>query len=224
MTNTLSEHIHRTKHIYHNEGLISCINRGFSFIRGYLFGSGAIYVYKRTIGRESEKNYIPKNQGITFRVIYSNQQADELVSSGFDDFRFYIFSSKKRLNKGVIACCVYVKKSLAHIRWVALNNESLKALVPYPFEVNFLHGEACSEDAFTIPTFRGQGFSRYARYMTQQLLIRNGVTTLKQTTRVGDIKGQDTQKREGYKRCSEVRFTNTLWWKRCKETPITTSN
>jgi thermostable 8-oxoguanine DNA glycosylase len=57
------------------------------------------------------------------KIISSNQEANDLVADGLEDFRLYVFYGKEALGLGAIAFCIYVDKELAHVGWAAFSEE-----------------------------------------------------------------------------------------------------
>jgi len=156
MRNTFSVWINRAKLVCKTEGIVSLIRRGFIHLGLSLFSYGTLYLNRRPLVEENEADVLPSIQNITLKMITSNKQADELVADGFDDFRHHVSNSKRRLDSGAIAFCIFVGKEFASINWVAMDEKAQKSLVPIPFRINFLV-EALLEDIMTIPKYRRQG-------------------------------------------------------------------
>jgi len=157
-------------------------------------------------------------------MITSNQQVDELVVDGFEDFRHYISNSKRRLVSGAIAFCLFVGKEFASINWVAMDEKAQRSLVPIPFRIDFLV-EALPEDIMTIPKYRQQGLHSYTHYERNRFLKEQGITTLITTIRANEHnRSTRLSRRAGSQYYAKVKYIKLLWWTWWKETLLTSNN
>ncbi len=124
-----------------NEKLVVLSKRGFSYFFVHLirplFRYDSIYIYEHDIKQRDETGYLPKIKNLSLHIISSNQQADDLVKAGFEDFRQYYFNTKHYLNVGAVAFCFYINYELAHIGWVALTQKAKDICDTCPYQIDF---------------------------------------------------------------------------------------
>ena len=95
---------------------------------------------------------MPRIRDFIFKVVASNQQADELAADGLD-FRSHIINARQRLDKGAIAFCVFINSELAHISWLAVSEQAMKTFNTLPYQVDFSSNEASVLGAETNPEY-----------------------------------------------------------------------
>jgi len=212
--------INRIKTIYKTEGVVSLMRRGFNHLGLSLFSYGTLYLNRRPLVEENEAEVVPSIQNFTLKMISSNQQADELVANGFEDFRHHISNSKRRLDSGAIAFCLFVGKEFASISWVAMDEKAQRSLVSLPMRINFSE-EALLEDIMTIPKYRRKGLHSYIRFKRNQFLEEQGITTRITTVRASNnIRLRRMSRRAGSQYYAKAKYIKFVWWTWWKETPI----
>ena len=115
----------RAKYIIKTEGLISLLRRGFRFLALLLFSYGTHYLYETTaedFQRLNEADFKPKTDNFTLKIISSNEEADKLEAEGFE-FRSQDINSRKYLDNGAMAFCIFVGNELAHIDWTEMTQQ-----------------------------------------------------------------------------------------------------
>ena len=108
----LTELLRRGKRIFQDEGLISLVRRGFPFLAGQFFRFETYYLYEyamEDIRKLNEADFMPKIHDFTFKMVSTNQEADELEANGLE-FRSYVINARERLDKGAIAFCVFIER------------------------------------------------------------------------------------------------------------------
>jgi len=209
----------RAKEILRTEGLLPLLSRGFDFLARCLFNYGIFYLYEHTVKERNETDFMPKLQNLTVHIVSTNQQADELAASGFD-CRSYSVHARRRLDKGAIAVCVFVKQELASIVWVAMTDEAKKSFDSLPYHVDFANREACTGGTQTIPKYRRKGLMTYGYYKVFQLLGEQGIMTSRYAVRTSNIASRRADAKLDYRIYARGRYLRILWWQFWKETPL----
>jgi len=215
--------LRRANHIRETEGLITLLRRGFSFVVRCFFIYENYYLYEHTtdnIRKLNEADFMPKIDDFTFKIISTNQEADELEAEGLE-FRSHVVNARERLAKGGIAFCIFVGPQLAHIGWVAMTEEAKGAVDALPYRVGFSGGQACTGGTVTMPQYRGKGLMAYGYFKRLQYLRGKGVRTSRNVTNTNNIASQKVHAKFSPKIYAQARYLKILWWKWWKEKPLT---
>ena len=217
MIRILSPLFIEAKHILQTEGLIPLLRRGFVFlVRHYFFRYKTVYLYEHMMGERHEVDFMPKIQNFTFKIVSTNQKADELAIIGVD-FRSYFPNARRSLDKGAIAFCIFAGQEIAHISWVAMTEEAKNTFDPLPYQINFSNKEACTGGTVTIPKYRGKGFMTYSNYKKFQFLWEKGIRTSRNAVTTDNIASQKAYAKFNPKIYAKARYLKILWWKSWKE-------
>ena len=208
----------RAKYIYQTEGLFQLLRLIISFAKGRFFRYENYYLYEYTLKERKEADYLPRVQGLLFKMVCTNKQADDLASVGLD-FRLHFIKARLGLEKGAIAFCFFVDKELAHIGWVAMNKEAKNTFDALPYKVSFLDKQACTGGTWTNPKYRGKGLMVYGYYKRFQFLREMGIFSSRNAVSVGNIASQQAHARFGPKVYSKARYLKVLCWESWEETP-----
>jgi len=168
----LFEHIKRASYILKSSNVFDLLKRSFAF---FICDWGNYNLYEHAVADIDTSLFSPVLPGFKVKIAASNRDADEL-SKNFTDFRKVIFQSRKMLDKGAVAFCIYSEKELAHITWLALNEKAQKSINTLPYNVDFKSGEACVGGTYTEPRFRGKGLMVFGNYLKFKYLRSNGMT------------------------------------------------
>lgn len=217
MTGSLSAVLRRAKDILQTEGLAPLLRRGFEF---YIFQYGNYYLYEHTLKERNEADFMPKIRDFTFKIIHTNEEADELAATTGSDFRRRFVNAGNGLDKGAIAFCFFVEGEIAHIGWVALSEEAKKALDSLPLKVAFSNNEAYTGGTETIPEYRGNGLMAYGYFKRFQFLREKGITASRNAVTVNNIASQRAHAKFSPKISAEARYLKLLWWKFWREMPL----
>ncbi|UCE98001.1 MAG: hypothetical protein JSV74_01350, partial [Dehalococcoidia bacterium] len=157
---TIGTLLNRAREILKNEGLIALCFKTIRYLKQNIFVYKKYYIYEHILKERSETNYYPKVKGFIFKIISSNVQLDKIIKEGFEDFRelSLFVNVRSCLNKGAIAFCFFKGKKLAHIGWVATNQEAKNTFDNLPYYVDFSNGQACTGGSVTLPIYRSKGF------------------------------------------------------------------
>jgi hypothetical protein len=183
-------------------------------IAGWLFRHEIYYMYMNVFPEINEVDVVPNEENVSVYFVSSNNEADELAKK-LPDFRAYSIYSAKRLDKGAIACCLYVREEFAHVGWIALNRESQEFITPYPYSVDFENKEACTGGAYTVSRFQGKGLYRYGHYRRLKYLRNKGIETIwdivdSSNTAVLKVKVEFSQKKYAKARFTKI-FGLKFW-------------
>ncbi|HEY92590.1 MAG TPA: GNAT family N-acetyltransferase [Dehalococcoidia bacterium] len=210
----------RVKYILRTEGLISLVNRAASSLIRRIFHYGTFYLYEHTTGNHYEADFMPRMQDFTFKLVATNQQASELAANSFEDFRGRFLNSRRGLDKGAIAFCIFHGLELAHIGWVAMTEEAKNTFDTLPYYVNFLDNQACTGGTITVPKYRGKGLMTYGYFKRFEYLRKHGITTSRNAVNAGNVASQKVHAKFGPIIYARARYIKILWWKFWKEVPI----
>lgn len=207
------------KYVYHYHGRRRLVYLIFYFLVRRLFVRGQYYLLAHQISDKIEGNYLPRIKEYTYEIVTNLEEADRLVSRGCDFYSTSI-NARERLKKGSIACCVLVGTDIVNIGWIALSEEAKNTWNPFPYRVDFQHGEACSGGAETLPEFEGKGLMTYGLYKRLELLREKGIKKSHAITEVSNAASLKVQSKLSYKKYARVHYLKILWWQYWKETPL----
>ena len=211
------------KQIYHTDGPIGLLRRGYAFVFYRLFQYRTYYLYADPVeygAPLNEAEFKPNIDNLMARIVSSNEEADELEAQGFD-FRSYVSGARRRLDEGALANCIFVGNALAHFGWIALDQQALDSLDEPPYRVDFANKEAVGTGVWTNPKYRRKGFQKYAGFMFHKVLRENGIVvrwTAIRRNNIPAVKSRVTL----HDPCAEGRYLRILWWKSWKEKPLST--
>jgi hypothetical protein len=166
-----------------HEGVKSLISRGCVFLlrRAFLFENYfVILTDTENTPQLNEADFKPKTDDYCSKIISTNQEADQLVSSGFD-LAAYELDLRSLPGNGVTVICIFVGKELAHINAVAENPRGKKILDPRPFSVNFKNSEAVTGRTLTVPKYRRLYLRTYSGYLLRKHCHDKGIRWIKGT-------------------------------------------
>jgi hypothetical protein len=220
MVSTLVEILKRAEDILQTEGLKPLLTRGFDFVKAWSFLYGDYYLYEHTLKERNEADFLPGIKDLTLEIISSNKEADELaVAIGFD-FRRRFVRARSMLDKGAIAFCIFARGEIAHIGWVALNEEAHKAVDGLPYKVDFLNHEACTGGTLTIPEYQSKGLMAYGYFKRFEFLKEKGIVVSRNAIAKSNIASQKAHAKFSPTVISEAKHLRFLWWHFWKEKPL----
>lgn len=164
------------------EGPIPLLKRTYLFIWPYIFRFETYYLYEIHLQERNEADCLPQIKDITFKIVSSTEQADELEA---DDFKFISLfpGARLKLDAGIIAACIFVERQIANVHWIAMNKEAKMGWDPIPYKVNFSNKEACTVGAYTLPEYRRTGLHRYNTIKRNQFLRESGIEIIRNAIR-----------------------------------------
>ena len=142
----------RANEIYRNEGLVPLLKSIFASLIS--FENSTYYIYEVVLEHENEANVAPKIQNISFKVVETTQQLDELLKDGFDLSLLNITKARYRLQKGAVLALIFVERELGWQNWSATTEEAKNTFNNYPYKVDFANNEACRGGVWTNPKYR----------------------------------------------------------------------
>lgn len=207
--------LERAKTIMQAEGWVALFRRGVAFLLGRLLHYEIYYLYELKVEGRSQAELRPKIQNFTFEIISTIQRADELLARGFR-FRSSKGIERERLDKGAIAFCIFIGQELAHIGWVAMNEEAKKSIADLPLRVDFSGNEALIGGVWTDPKYRGMGLTSYAAQKRAQFLNEKGINIIREAIATGNIASEKVVAKIGFNCYARARYLRLLWltfWK-----------
>jgi hypothetical protein len=209
----------RVKYILQTEGLMPLFRRVLLVSVGQFFGYGTYYLYEHNTKARNEADFLPRIQGFAFKIVTTNQQADELASAGLD-FSVQSLNTRQRLEKGAVAFCFFMNGELAHIGWMAMNEEAKNIIDPFPYQVDFAHKQGCTGGTWTNPKYRGKGLMVYGYFKRFEFLREKGFKSSRNAVAVGNTASQKAHAKFSPKVYARARYLRILRWTSWKETPI----
>jgi len=225
MINRLPLLLRRAKQIFQTEGLILLVRQGFPFLFSFFFRYKRYYLYETDVQEilkeRNEADFLPRIDSFDFRIVHTNQEADELEAEGLE-FRSQVNNARHRLDKGAVTFCIFVGQELAYYGWIATTEAAMKALGEPPLRVDFANNEACGADVWTNPKHRGKGLAPFADFKTYQFLQQIGRVVHRASTLTSNVSSQKAWAKLGHPKIhAEARYLKILWWKSWKEKPLT---
>jgi RimJ/RimL family protein N-acetyltransferase len=212
--------LRRVIDILREEGCGTLARRSFVLVRAWFFHYAGYYLYEHTMQERDETDFLPRLSDFTFRIIRTNQEADELAAATGSDFRRRFFRARSCLDSGAIAFCVFVGDRVVHIGYVGLSEEAKNTFDALPYEVAFSGNEACTGGTVTIPEFRGKGLMAYGYFKRFQFLLENGIATSRNVVAKSNIASQRAHEKFGPKRYAEARYVRFLGRRFWREMPL----
>ena len=226
MVRNITELFIRARIILKTEGITSLIVKVFVFVAKHIFSYETYYITMRSLQNQtiSKDDLIPDVADLTFKVITSNKEADELVAGGFEDFRSYQLNARQALEKGTIAFCLFVGTEVGYLTWLARSRDSQKIFNERPYQVDFDNSEACSVGARTVPKYRRKGLKSYGCLLRDEAAREMGIVTLRgiiATSNTANLRANARlADRVSQRITGRAHYLKFLWLKSWKETPM----
>jgi hypothetical protein len=211
--------LRRLKQILQTEGFLSLVKGAFAFGARHLFEYKTYYLWGNVIEdvrNSNEADFTPTIGDFTFKIVTTNQEADELEGDGLE-FRSHINNARERLDNGAVAFCIFIEQELANISWVAMTQKAKDSLNNPPFKVDFSNNEAWSGGAWTNPKYRRKGLQLYNNLMRFKYLLEKEVVVDLGAIERGNVSSQKASTEFGGGIYAEGRHLKILWWKFWKE-------
>lgn len=208
----------RGRDILLSKGLISLLKRSFKY---FLFDYNEYYLCEIQIQELSEADFTPKISAFTARIVTSNEEADKLKVETGIDIRRHSFNAARGLNNGAIATCIVVDTQIAHIGWVAMSEDAMKAITPLRQRFKFANKEAFVGAAITLTEYRKRGLLTYGSFMRLQYANSKGLSKARCAVHVSDSTAQKGLIKFHPKTYAKARHIKILWWNRWSEHPLT---
>jgi len=193
----------------------------FSRLTAFIFQSYSCYLYKNTLIKSNEANFLPKIGNISFEVITSETQLDGLIAAGFH-MPSMDKETRSMLRKGAMAGFLFVNKELASLEWVATNQQANAAINMYPLRIDYSKKQAYASGVWTKPKFRGKGLHTYVYYRIYDFLRENGISTVLSIVATDNLAAQRAHDKFAphekiYAQARYLRILGVNFW---KETPL----
>ena len=206
-----------------HEGVISLITRGYRFLLHRILVFDNYYIVCANIenaGNEREADFLPKTDDFCWKIISTNQEADELAANGFN-FAAYELNLRASLDRDALVFCIFISKELAHIACLADNLRGKDTIDPIPFNVDFKNGEIVTGRALTVPKFRRLRLRNYSAYLLRRYCLERDITRINGTMLTNNYAALGAAALHKYMTImSKCRFIKILWFKHFKEKKI----
>jgi len=203
-------------------GLASGSGRFMKMLAKKAFFSAEYYVHEFDLIAMDDTYAAAPMDNLEVHIIEADEDACRLVGRGYEDFRLIVPGAKKCLSAGAVGLCAYVGETLAHIAWVALDEEAKRSFDALSYHVRFDRGEGCSGGSWTFPSFRGKGLYRHVMWRRFKYLEEHGCTVCRHATgvhNVASLKGQEVfpSRLEGTLRFVRVFGIDRYSFRKCTE-------
>lgn len=215
-----TEYLNRARYIYQSEGAISLLRRLFTHLFSQIFAWEEYYFFQNFVGELNEADFLPKVKDFTFKIITSNETADDWAKRTGSDFRKQILHARRRLDAGTVAFCIFIQNQLAHIDWVGLNQKAKNSINTEPYQVNFSQHQGCIGGGETVPKYRGKGLSLYGWFHMNNYMKQQRITMLIGIVATDDVGFYKLQSKFPSRISAKARYIKFLWWQYWKETPV----
>ena len=208
--------------ILREEGFVALIQRGLRHLSQSVFRYGTYYLCEHSIEQRNEDQFRPKIQDFAFRIVSSNEAADDLSKGGFEDIRRLpvMVDAGKCLDSGAIAFCFFVGQELAHIGWIALTQEAKDCFDILPYHVHFSNRQACTGGTVTLPKYRGNGFMKYGYWKRFQFLQEEGYCTTRNAVDRNNVAALQVHNKFNPKMYARARYLKVGFWHLWRELPL----
>jgi len=215
----------RARRIRQTEGLWALLRLAAAYLLSRLFYYQTYYLSVARTDDPAEQNeadFMPRVDDFTVRIVSTNGEADELEAQGLQ-FRSCGSGAREWLEKGAIACCVFVGRELGNVVWAAVTQEAMSSLHELPIRIDFSKNEGYRGATWTDPRYRRMRLGLHGMLVGPRLLrergvevVRTGMTKKNAATRSMMVKFKQTFYAEG-------RYLRVLWWESWKEKPLSPS-
>jgi hypothetical protein len=178
-----------------------------------------VYVYEHKMIQRNEADFVPELKSLTFHIVSTQGEADELMAHGFS-FGSYYSQARKRLDKGAMAFCFFVGPELAHVGWVAITQKAKDSFDSLPYHVDFSNRQACTGGTLTIPIYEGKGLMTYGYYKRFEFLREKGILTSRNAVDVKNNASRKVHAKFHPRIVARARYLKILCWTYWKEYQI----
>jgi hypothetical protein len=155
---------------------VQSMRKGLSYI--LVHENFACNVYKSRLIPRNEADFRPKIDNFTLKIMTSRKQYEDLLTAGFDISCPNVARTGDRLDKGAVACAIFIGKELASIEWVATDAAAKASLDTYPCKIDFANREAYAGAVWSNPKYRGKGIHMYVYYKIYDFLRERGAASV----------------------------------------------
>ena len=207
----------KAKHILKTEGLISLLIKGLRFV----FGHNYYYLYEFRVEQLEaldEADYKPRIDDFVYKVIHTNQEADELEAQGFK-FRSTVPNTNawKYLENGAVALCIFVGKELGSINWLVMDEKAKDVFDEPPMKIDFSKHEAIGGETWTNPKYRRMRLCSHIFYKRHFYMRERGLTIIRGAVSPWNISIHMQNLKLGAHKYAELHVIKIFKWKFCKE-------
>lgn len=216
----------KTKEILRERGLKALLKAGVRFLMRSIYQRDLYYLYETPVRKDySEFEARPRlnTNDIVFKIVSSNQEADELEAQNFK-FRLYptdlnhnLTTYTRCLDQGAIAFCTFVGQEFAAITWIVPSKQVQGHISKVPINVDYSNHEVFLRGAWVNPKYRGLGLYRYAFRNQCGFLLERGISTIRNTIQYSSKSGQRFTESLGYRKYGSGRLLRILWWRFWRE-------
>jgi len=210
------------KEILRAEGPVSLVRRACAFVSAWFFERQTYDLYAhypqddRTLG---EARPVSGLVDLRHEIVTTNQQADDLEVEGLE-LRSRANNTRKRLDRGAVASCVFVGSELANIVWVATTQRAKDSLNEPPFKTDFSKNEVWVGDGWTNPKYRRRGLRVHGHLKGTQFLVGRGILVSRYAIAKRNMASLMSTRKVDVHRYAEGRYVRLLHWKFCREIPL----
>ena len=175
-------------------GLARGVGRFMKMLGKKAFYCAEYYVHEFDLMALDDTYAAAPMDNLEVHIVESDDDVCRLVERGYEDCRLTVPGTKKCLRSGAVGLCAYVGGTLAHIAWVALNEDAKRSFDALAYRVRFDEREGCSGGSWTFPSFRGKGLYRHVMWRRFKYLREHGCLVCRHATgvhNVASLRGQE---------------------------------
>ncbi|MFC2008815.1 hypothetical protein ACFLUT_02035 [Chloroflexota bacterium] len=186
--------VRRAIQLLPTEGLGGLATGLAQYLQYRRFWSTRFVIYTTNTSSYEAGLAVPPVEGLELHILHSESDMDRLVATGYEDARGVVGPARRRLRKGAVGFCTFVKGVAAHVSWVALSESAKHSLEIVPSDVRFDDGEGYWGESITMRRFRNLGICEYVMALRLRHCHERGYAVLIDATAVDNVtsfRGQD---------------------------------
>jgi hypothetical protein len=218
----------RAQEIRRNDGMMKLFRNSILFLISPVYERTSFYLYEYHVNKDESLNVTQfklKMNGLIFKVVSSNQQADKLELDDYifrsypTDFNYGLTIYSQWLAKGAIAFCTFMGYDFAAITWVIPSQHTQDKIGTLPLKIAYSNHEAFSRGTWVNPKYRKLGLYGFTRNNRDKFLTNMGINVLRTTVDFRNKTGMDLQRVIGSKKYGRAQLVRILFWRFWEETP-----
>lgn len=210
--------------IRQEDGPIELLKSGFLFAIRPLYERNSFYLTENPLDLTKIQSNLAKHkprikdEELSFKVISSNQEADDLEAEGYK-FRINPKTPYRRyFNNGLIAFCTFVGQELGAICWIILSQQTQRKCNSPPIKIDYSNHEALPRGAWSNPKYRGLGIFIYTADNRGLYLAQKGVRKLRSADNIRNKVAFSLSHAMGDTQYGKAVSLRILGWRSWKET------
>ncbi|MDD5043626.1 MAG: hypothetical protein PHD51_03070 [Patescibacteria group bacterium] len=199
------------------EGFFSFCQKALAHLAGSIFSYNTILVYEKDLTKLDNIYFYPRLDGAVLKIISSIDEYNKAKEGGYS---LDIAVSERWIGEGAIAFCVFVGRDLAHLTWVALNQETKSHIDSNNYQVDFLNKEVASGASKTKKKYLRKGLYLFV-YSEIFIFLHNlGKTRDKFTINESNTASRRALEKFNPRIIKKIKCLRILFFSKCRELPL----